>query len=116
MVLPFRGMAPWSTDRSGHYQRAVEVVKGLPGCLEGATLLEYKLFYRQWRDAAMEYMAGGRPWSHIYWAGLQLKWLDGASRDLHWLGALASGCTATVGWEHTYAWWGAKGKRPWNTP
>lgn len=87
-VIPWKGTLPWSADRPGHYGRAMDIIKGMPWCLRDAVVLDNRLFYRQWKKGHIEGVAGQRPRSDIDWGALQPKWLDGPSRDLHWLGAM----------------------------
>lgn len=88
MVIPWKGTVPWSTDWPDHYQKAVHIVKGQPWCLEGSVVLDHRRLYQQWRIRHVETGIGERPGLGISWVALQPKWLNGASKDLHWLGAL----------------------------
>ncbi|GAA6077711.1 uncharacterized protein LOC115161469 [Tachysurus ichikawai] len=84
-VIPWRGTSPWSTDHPWHYQKVAEFIHGQPWCLvDGIVKL-----YRRWRDCWAAQSGETLPRvPGVEWAALQPTWLDKASKDLHWLGAL----------------------------
>ncbi|KAK3566647.1 hypothetical protein QTP86_001849 [Hemibagrus guttatus] len=88
-VIPWKGTSPWSTDRPWHYQKVAEFIRGHPWCLVDGLVLDHRKLYKRWRDcwAAQSGQTHPQmPW--VEWAAMQPTWLDGASKDLHWLGAL----------------------------
>ncbi|GAA6073388.1 uncharacterized protein LOC115161469, partial [Tachysurus ichikawai] len=88
-VIPWRGTSPWSTDRPWHYQKAAEFIRGQPWCLVNGIVLDHRKLYLCWRDFWTAQSGETLPRAPgVEWAALQPTWLDGASKDLHWLGAL----------------------------
>ncbi|GAA6068871.1 uncharacterized protein LOC115161469, partial [Tachysurus ichikawai] len=81
--------SPWSTNRPWHYKKAAEFIHGQPWCLVDGIVLDHRKLYRRWRDCWAAQSGETLPRAPgVEWAALQPTWLDGASKDLHWLGAL----------------------------
>lgn len=88
-VIPWSGTLPWSLDRPWHYQKAAEFLRDQSWCLADSLVLDHRKLYESWRDRCAA--QSGDPVlrvADIEWTALQPTWLDGASKDLHWLGAL----------------------------
>ncbi|KAK3566630.1 hypothetical protein QTP86_001689 [Hemibagrus guttatus] len=88
-VIPWKGTSPWSTDRPWHYQKVAEFIRGHPWCLVDGLVLDHRKLYKRWRDCWAAQSGQTHPqMPGVEWAAMQPTWLDGASKDLHWLGAL----------------------------
>ncbi|KAK3545148.1 hypothetical protein QTP70_001570 [Hemibagrus guttatus] len=88
-VIPWKGTSPWSTDRPWHYQKVAEFIRGHPWCLVDGLVLDHRRLYKKWRDCWAAQSGQTHPqMPGVEWAAMQPTWLDRASKDLHWLGAL----------------------------
>ncbi|KAK3505758.1 hypothetical protein QTP70_004108 [Hemibagrus guttatus] len=88
-VIPLKGTSPWSIDRPWHYQKVTEFIRGHPWCLVDGLVLDHRKLYKRWRDCWAAQSGQTHPqMPGVEWAAMQPTWLDGASKDLHWLGAL----------------------------
>ncbi|KAK3515947.1 hypothetical protein QTP86_020262, partial [Hemibagrus guttatus] len=88
-VIPWKGTSPWSTDRPWHYQKVAKFILGHPWCLVDGLVLDHRKLYKRWRDCWAAQSGLTHPqMPGVEWAAMQPTWLDGASKDLHWLGAL----------------------------
>ncbi|KAK3545355.1 hypothetical protein QTP70_004357, partial [Hemibagrus guttatus] len=88
-VILWKGTSPWSTDRPWHYQKVAEFIRGHPWCLVDGLVLDHRKLYKRWRDCWAAQSGQTHPqMPGVEWAAMQPTWLDGTSKDLHWLGAL----------------------------
>ncbi|KAK3519647.1 hypothetical protein QTP86_002962, partial [Hemibagrus guttatus] len=88
-MIPWKGASPWSTDRPWHYQKVAEFSCSHPWCLVDGLLLDHRKLYKRWRNCWAAQLGETHPrMPGVEWAAMQPTWLDGASKDLYWLGAL----------------------------